>query len=97
MDAHFKRNPPLREIAASAGLSVPHFHRGFRRAFRTTPHEHMLRRRMDLARQLLGGTADPIGAVARQCGYEDQFYFSRVFRKSVGASPVGFRGRGGRP
>jgi AraC-like DNA-binding protein len=97
MEANFKRNPPLREIAASAGLSVPHFHRGFRRAFRTTPHEHMLRRRMDLAQQLLSGTGDAVGQIARTCGYEDQFYFSRVFTRWSGLSPERFRKRRDRP
>jgi AraC family transcriptional regulator len=91
MDAHFRREPPLAQVAAAVGLSPVHFHRRFRAAFRTTPHEYMLRRRMDLAYQLLSGGTAPIAEVAAACGYEDQFYFSRVFRRRFKASPARFR------
>jgi AraC-like DNA-binding protein len=97
MDAQFRRAPPLAAVAAAAGLSRLYFHRSFRRLFRTTPHRYMLRRRMDLARQLLAGTTDSVGEVARQCGYDDQFYFSRAFKREAGLSPERFRGEGGRP
>ncbi len=91
MDANCRRNPSLAEIARNAGLSGVHFHRSFTRAFHATPHAYMLRRRMDLAHQLLSTTADPISEIARACGYEDQFYFSRVFKRRFDVSPEKFR------
>jgi AraC-like DNA-binding protein len=97
MDAQFRRAPALAAVAAAAGLSRLHFHRSFRRLFRTTPHRYMLRRRMDLARQLLSGTTESVGEIGRQCGYDDQFYFSRTFKREAGLSPERFRGEGGRP
>lgn len=47
--------------------------------------------RMILAKHLLQSTCSPIGKIASQIGYDDQMYFSRVFRKRVGASPSEFR------
>lgn len=43
------------------------------------------------SRHLLLHTADAVGAIARQVGFKDQAYFSRVFHKVTGMSPQGFR------
>ncbi|WP_034914676.1 MULTISPECIES: arabinose operon transcriptional regulator AraC [Erwinia] len=45
------------------------------------------------ARLLLQTTQEPIATVGRLVGYDDQLYFSRVFRKRVGVSPSDFRRR----
>ena len=45
------------------------------------------------ARLLLQSTLEPVATVAREVGYDDQLYFSRVFRKRVGVSPSDFRRR----
>ena len=47
--------------------------------------------RMILAKHLLQSTCLPIAKIASMVGYDDQMYFSRVFRKRVGASPSEFR------
>jgi AraC family transcriptional regulator of arabinose operon len=47
--------------------------------------------RIILAKQLLQSTATPVSRIAGRVGYEDQLYFSRVFRKRVGVSPTVFR------
>jgi AraC-like DNA-binding protein len=91
MDEQFLRNPSLAEVASRIALSPPHLHRGFRQAFQTTPHRYMLRRRMDVAQQLLAATALPVAEVAERAGYPDQFYFSRVFKRFFRVSPEAFR------
>jgi AraC family transcriptional regulator of arabinose operon len=45
------------------------------------------------ARLLLQTTQEPIASIGREVGYDDQLYFSRVFRKRVGVSPSDFRRR----
>jgi len=47
--------------------------------------------RMILAKHLLQSTRSPIARIASLVGYDDQMYFSRVFRKRVGTSPSEFR------
>jgi AraC-like DNA-binding protein len=91
LDSQFKQSPPLALLAASSHLSVPHFHRSFSLAFRTTPHRYMLRRRMDLAHQLLCNTRMSVGDIAGQVGYDDQFYFSRAFKRYFKSAPERFR------
>lgn len=45
------------------------------------------------AKLLLQTTQEPIASIGREVGYDDQLYFSRVFRKRVGVSPSDFRRR----
>lgn len=45
------------------------------------------------AKLLLQTTQEPIATIGRVVGYDDQLYFSRVFRKRVGVSPSDFRRR----
>ncbi len=45
------------------------------------------------AKLLLQTTQEPIATIGREVGYDDQLYFSRVFRKRVGVSPSDFRRR----
>ena len=47
--------------------------------------------RMILAKHLLQSTRSPVAKIASLVGYDDQMYFSRVFRKRVGTSPSEFR------
>lgn len=95
MDARFRDNPPLAELAATAGMAPAHFHRRFRSTFGLTPHDYMLRRRMDLARHLLGDPSLRVQEVAEAVGYGNPFYFARVFRRQMGFSPSELRRREG--
>ena len=47
--------------------------------------------RIILAKHMLQSTSTPVSAIAGRVGYDDQLYFSRVFRKRVGVSPTEFR------
>ncbi|MHB1156893.1 MAG: helix-turn-helix transcriptional regulator [Phycisphaerales bacterium] len=84
MDARFVDNPPLSQIASTVHLSPTHFHRLFRRKFGLTPHDYMLRKRMSMAATLLQGGRCRVGEAAGKCGYDDLYYFSRVFRQYFG-------------
>ena len=47
--------------------------------------------RIILAKHMLQSTTTPVSAIAARVGYDDQLYFSRVFRKRVGVSPTEYR------
>jgi YesN/AraC family two-component response regulator len=49
------------------------------------------RYRVYRAKELLRGTSESVQSIARQVGFKDQAYFSRVFRKLTGLSPQAFR------
>jgi AraC-like DNA-binding protein len=83
-------------------LSVPGLARGcnlsssaFARLFRThvgeSPHQHLMRRRVEQAARLLARSTLTVEAVAEQCGFSDRFHFTHVFRKLRGMAPAEFR------
>ena len=83
----------LDDLAAAAGLSKFHFARRFRATTGTSPHEFVVRSRVDRARRLLEHTDTPLAAVAEACGFADQSHMNRVFAKRVGATPGEVRRR----
>jgi AraC family transcriptional regulator len=83
----------LEDLAATAGLSKFHFARRFRASTGTTPHEFVLRQRVDRARRLLQRTSIPLPEVAQTCGFADQSHMNRVVRKRLGATPGEVRRR----
>jgi AraC family transcriptional regulator, arabinose operon regulatory protein len=93
MDQHWAKNPRLAEIARTVHLAPNYFHRKFTGAFRITPFHYMLRRRLNLGRQLLLSTDLPLDHVAEQCGFYSAFHFSKLFKKHCGLSPKQFRTR----
>ena len=86
-------NQPLRAatLSARAGLSLSHFFALFKRATGRTPVDFLIRVRMHLAAGLLTGTNLKIKQVAELLGYDDQFYFSRVFKLFHGLPPREYR------
>lgn len=81
----------LEELAQNAGLSVPHFVTLFRQQTGTSPLRYLTRVRLRHACELLDLTDRPVSDIAGAVGYEDAFYFSRLFRKHLGFSPSKYR------
>jgi AraC-like DNA-binding protein len=81
----------LDELAAAAGLSVPHFCTLFRRQTGYAPIDFLIRQRIQRACQLLDTTDGSIAAIAAEVGYEDAYYFTRCFRRIIGCPPRAYR------
>lgn len=81
----------LHELAASAGLSVPHFCALFRRQTGFAPIDFLIRQRIQQACKLLDTTEKSIAKIAAEVGYEDAYYFTRCFRRIVGYPPRTYR------
>jgi AraC-like DNA-binding protein len=81
----------LPQIAASACLSPFHLHRLFSQTFRETPHQYLVRRRLERAIELLTETDLPVTQVCLDCGFQSLGSFSSLFRKTFGASPQQYR------
>lgn len=81
----------LPQLAATSGFSAQHLNLIFRRALGMTPLQYHLRARIDRAAALLREGRLTVHAIARQVGFDDAYYFSRMFRKQHGRSPSQYR------
>ena len=80
-----------RELAALVDFSEFHFNVAFRNSLGTSPHEFLIRRRIERAQQLMLSTDMPLCDIAAECGLADQAHLSRLFRKFVGETPAAWR------
>lgn len=77
--------------ARKLGISYAHFRRVFRDFFGTPPGAYLLESRIQQAALLLTHTDAPVRAIAAECGFADEFYFSRIFKKHRRLSPKSYR------
>jgi AraC family transcriptional regulator len=92
IEAHFDAGPSLEHLAAVARLSPYHFARQFKAATGLPPHQFVLARRVERAKQLLHGAGDlSLAEIAARTGFSDQSQFTRHFRRLVGVTPGQFR------
>lgn len=90
MDEDFCHDHSVSELARLCGLSETHFRRLWHRIFGVTPTAYLRSRRLARARDLLLSGLYSVSEAARESGFDDANYFSRVFRKEVGTSPIDF-------
>jgi AraC family transcriptional regulator len=83
----------LERLSAEAGLNPTHFSRAFKQSLGESPHRHLVRRRLERARELLVGTRLSILEVALEVGYGSPSHFATAFRKATGLSPRQYRMR----
>jgi len=79
------------EMAELAGLSTAHFSQMFRRSTGESPHQFLLRQRVERGKEMLRTTGMRVLDVAIACGFKTQQHFARVFRRLCGASPTEYR------
>jgi AraC family transcriptional regulator len=91
IEANLDGDPSIADIAAECGLSSGYFAKAFRQATGAPPHAWLSMRRIERAKQLLGGTQVGLAEIALACGFVDQSHFSRAFRNSEGCSPGRWR------
>jgi AraC family transcriptional regulator len=82
----------LEQMAAVARLSPYHFARQFKKATGLPPHQYVILRRVERAKQLLQAATDlSLAEVALHAGFSDQSVFCLHFKRLVGVTPRQFR------
>lgn len=78
----------LEELATLTGLSQSYFSHAFKASTGLPPHQWQMKARIERAKQLMLTGEFPMSVVAAETGFADQAHFTRVFRKTVGATPA---------
>src|SRR6266567_1021431 len=81
----------LDEMAQAVGLSTAHFARMFRKSTGETPHQFVLRQRLERAKAMLRAPDARVLDVAVACGFKTQQHFAQAFRDVWGVSPTEYR------
>jgi AraC family transcriptional regulator len=89
--AKIEEDVTLDELAESAGLSTAHFSQMFRKATGESPHQFVLRQRIERAKEMLRAAEARVLDVAVASGFKTQQHFARVFRQLCGTSPTEYR------
>jgi AraC-like DNA-binding protein len=91
MVTHLDQPMRVSTLSAMAGLSMSRFFELFKSATGDAPINWLIRVRMQRAGELLENSNLRIKEIALRVGYDDQFYFSRLFKLVHGIAPTAFR------
>jgi AraC-like DNA-binding protein len=93
IDERYDTPLDLAEISREACLSRYHFLRLFRDTFETTPHQYLIKKRIEKAKWLLRVRSLSVTDICFEVGFESLGSFSSLFRKCVGHAPINYRRR----
>lgn len=91
LQENLSTNITLNDMAKAVGLSKYHFAKKFQRHTGTSPMQYFLQKKVQYACHLLDSSQYTIKQIAKRLGYEDPYYFSRLFKKTMGLSPSQYR------
>ena len=92
IDEHLDSELPLKHLCDKAAMSPSTLTRYFQRCFQCSPIHYVLQRRLTRAKQLLQSESTAIKEIAKQVGFRDANYFSRMCKKYLHATPKELRG-----
>jgi AraC family transcriptional regulator len=91
MQAHLGEDLSLDILAQQSGFSPYHFARLFRRTMGESPHQFVLRQRIERVQRLLKKTDAPLAHIAVECGFASQSHLTQVFKRYLGLTPRAYR------
>ncbi len=91
VDEKGTKNFSVSDISFKFNVSDSYLARIFKKAYGCTLSTYVIRRQMGEAQSLLLTTNMSMNEIAKRLGYENQSYFSKIFLKTVGLSPLRYR------
>ncbi len=91
INEHYEESFEVERMAKLAGMNVTSFYQRFKEYTALTPVQYITKTRMEKARTLLTEGTINVHETARAVGYQDAYYFSRVFKKVVGIAPLRYQ------
>jgi two-component system response regulator YesN len=93
LDRNLYRDLSVEETATHVGLSTSYFSLLFKQSFGETFIEYVTRQRMEKAKTMLADTLKSIAQIAKEVGYAERRYFTKVFMKYTGENPTDYRSK----
>ncbi len=91
LDRNYATIDSIDDVCRSLYINKYYLTHLFKDTMGIPPLKYLIQKRMSLAKHLLATTDNSISDVAKACGYVDIAYFSRVFKKLEGVTPVEYR------
>ena len=91
MNYNFCERISVEYVAKHISIDPAYFSRKFTQRVGISPKKYLLNKRIECAKELLQSTNAGISEISNSVGYDDQFYFSRIFKKITGLSPSEYR------
>ncbi|HKP88012.1 MAG TPA: AraC family transcriptional regulator [Blastocatellia bacterium] len=88
---NIERDLGITEIASVVDLSPFHFARSFKQATGVSPHQYLIKSRIERAKGLLAKSELPIVEVGFRVGFKNQSHFTTLFRKITSLTPKAYR------
>ena len=92
INSHLSRRISVAELAGVVCLSPSHFHAQFKDDVGLTPHQYLLKTRLDRAARLLRESPLPLVRIAEECGFSSQSALTTAMRRYLGLTPKRLRG-----
>ncbi len=91
LEANFQHQIDFDRVASWLGISFAAIRKNWGRKFNSSPYQYLMELRLHHAESRLTESYLSIGDVALACGFDDQRYFSRFFRRMTGMTPSQYR------
>ena len=88
---HYTEDIRISELATMENLSSSRYHVIFKQTTGIAPSEYIIALRIRHACELLSTTNMSVGQVGALVGYDNQHFFSKIFKQKTGVSPLGYR------
>ena len=88
---HTRENIMQSELSGLLGMSPDAFYRLFRQLIGGSPKDFIISEKLRAAREMLVMTDMPIGEISKMMGYDNQLYFSALFKKKYGVCPTEYK------
>lgn len=91
LDGCIENDFKMKELCEYVSKSESQAIKLFKKEYGTTPYKYLTEKRIKLAKNLILNTNMTIKEIAAKLNFADEYYFSNVFKKKVGVSPVMYR------
>lgn len=91
IDYNFNKNITVKNVADALHFSPEYLTRQFTERYGLSPKEYIINKRIESAKKLLCNRELSVMEISNSVGYGDQLYFSRIFKKKTGLSPLEYR------